>query len=67
MEGEINIQNSLIAALKDYDGTIAANILYHHPELTNVCLIDEDKQETSTPLIEACKRGEWNCNKKGAE
>ena len=58
MEGDNHMQDSLIAALQGYDSTTAANILFEYPELTNLSLIDEDRQETSTPLIEACRRGE---------
>ena len=62
MEGLNSIQD-LQSALKEGDRDLAAGILYESPELTNVCLIDEDQQETSTPLIEACRRGERNSNK----
>ena len=60
MEGENSNKGLLADALKRRDGTKAIHILSNHPELTNISLINEHEQETSTPLIEACRRGRWH-------
>ena len=52
-----HIQDSLIRAFKQCNSNKAALILSEHPELTNVILLIDRKQQTSTPLIEACGRG----------
>ena len=58
MAGANSIQDSLIAALKRSDSNEVTRILSDHPELTNITLVDDHAQETSTPLIEACRRRE---------
>ena len=60
IEVENTYKASLADALKRHDGTKAIHILSSHPELTNISLINEHEQETSTPLIEACRRGRCN-------
>ena len=59
-----DVQELLFAALKQMKSEEAKQILFDHPELTNVKRIDNIEQEVTTPLIEACRFGKYRNNSK---
>ena len=53
-----NLPDQLCRLLKERKSEEAKQILLEHPELTNMTMTDEYKQEETTPLLEACRVGE---------
>ena len=59
MEDIKKIQDELFLLLKQRESDKAKKILMKHPELTNMRRTDDYEHEVSTPLIEACRYGEF--------
>ena len=53
-----NVQEQLFRAIHNRFGYEVKEILSKHPELMDMRLVDEFKQEVSTPLIAASRAGE---------
>ena len=59
MESMENLQDQLFLLLKERKSDEASHILLKHPELINLRRTDDYEHEESTPLIEACRYGEF--------